>query len=148
MGERLRPAAAHSLRSHVCRPRRIFPEAHVPGKNAFIFFASADANSARQTPLQSSMGVGANCVRPQTLDDQWSPLPQNVGNGLDRSAVFVRTRLSSLTISLLFEKGEKRCQREENYGGLPKAAQLCTPTAPHTPQGALQRFRHRITTHP
>ena len=55
--------------------------------------------------------------------------------------VYVGDGLFSLTISLLFKKGEKRCQREENHGGLQKAA-------PHTPQEKLFGFSHRIKTHP
>ena len=34
------PAAAHSLRSHICRLRSIFAEAHVPGENHFNVFCA------------------------------------------------------------------------------------------------------------
>ena len=31
----MQPAAPHALRSHACGLRRVFSEAHVPGKNGF-----------------------------------------------------------------------------------------------------------------
>ena len=34
---KLRLAAAHSLRSHVCEPRGIFADVHAAGKNALNF---------------------------------------------------------------------------------------------------------------
>lgn len=40
------------LRPHVCRPRRIFAEIHAPGKNDFILFAAAAANSARPSNMK------------------------------------------------------------------------------------------------
>ena len=67
-----------------------------------------------------------------------SPKPSDMES---RPNCFQGTALFSLTISLLFGKGEKRCQREENHGGLQKAA-------PHTPQGDKVSFCHRKTTHP
>jgi len=38
--KRLRLAAAHSLRSHVCEPRSIFADAHVIGKNVLNFLCA------------------------------------------------------------------------------------------------------------
>jgi hypothetical protein len=34
----MRPAAAHSLRSHVCGPSRVFSDVHAAEKNEFDFF--------------------------------------------------------------------------------------------------------------
>jgi hypothetical protein len=44
----LQPAAAHSLRSHVCRLRRVFSAVHAAGKNGFDFISlSAESETLR-----------------------------------------------------------------------------------------------------
>ena len=59
--KRLRLAAAHSLRSHVCEPRSIFADVHAAGKNALNFIcacgrklceAFSTANSRSGFPLR------------------------------------------------------------------------------------------------
>ncbi|MCC2259754.1 hypothetical protein AAAT94_00450, partial [Intestinimonas aquisgranensis] len=56
--EGMQPAASHSLRSHACRLKRVFSEAHVPGKNGLNFIpSSADDGTLRGSCQKSSAYV-------------------------------------------------------------------------------------------
>ena len=58
--KRLRLAAAHSLRSHVCEPKSIFADVHAAGKNALNFICAC----GRKLCEASSTGCGS--VSPET----------------------------------------------------------------------------------
>ena len=57
----LQPAAAHSLRSHVCRPISVFVHAHVAAENNKNFFAATAAKlceafyAFKNTPTSQSV---------------------------------------------------------------------------------------------
>ena len=65
--KKLRLAAAHSLRSHVCEPRSIFADVHAAGKNVLNFLCACGRKLCEASLAGLARGLWERPEKPQGI---------------------------------------------------------------------------------